>query len=65
MLSESYGCGSSNVQFIGNTFVKAGDGFEWLRCGYWDKPTTGSTFVDSRFEGGASSELVRFEGQPG
>ncbi|MHC4176246.1 MAG: hypothetical protein ACYSWU_01995 [Planctomycetota bacterium] len=64
VLSESYGCGSSDVQFIGNTFVKAGSGdaFAWLHCGYWDKPTTGSSFVDSRFAGGASPEDVRFHG---
>jgi len=64
VLSESYGCGSSNVQFIGNTFVKAGKGnaFTWLRCGYWDKPTTGSCFFDSRFGGGASVEDVTFAG---
>jgi hypothetical protein len=64
VLSESYGCGSSDVQFIGNTFVKAGggDAFEWLRCGYWDKPTTGSSFVDSRFAGGASLDDVTFGG---
>jgi len=64
VLSESYGCGSSDVQFIGNTFVKAGNGdaFAWLRCGYWNKPTTGSSFFDSRFVGGASVEDVTFEG---
>jgi hypothetical protein len=64
VLSESYGCGSSDVQFIGNTFVKAGKGdtFRFLTCGYWDKPTTGSSFVDSRFEGGASIDNVTFEG---
>jgi hypothetical protein len=62
VLSESYGCGSSDVQFIGNTFVKAGEGFKWLVCGYWDKPTTGSAFVDNRFEGGASADSVTFDG---
>jgi len=64
VLSESYGCGSSDVRFIGNTFVKAGhgDAFAWLRCGYWDKPTTGSSFFDSRFVGGASVEDVTFAG---
>jgi hypothetical protein len=64
VLSESYGCGSSDVQFIGNTFVKAGggDAFAWLHCGYWDKPSTGSTFVDNRFAGGASPDDVRFRG---
>lgn len=64
VLSESYGCGSSDVQFTGNTFVKAGSGdaFAWLHCGYWDKPTTGSSFVDNRFAGGASPEDVSFHG---
>jgi hypothetical protein len=64
VLSESYGCGSSDVMFVGNTFVKAEapGRFRFLRVGFWDKPTTGSTFVDSRFEGGASGDDVVFAG---
>lgn len=64
VLSESYGCGSSDVVFLGNTFVKADapGAFQWLRCGYWDKPTTGSAFIDCRFAGGASLDDVVFDG---
>ena len=64
VLSESYGCGSSDVMFIGNTFVKADapGPFQWLRCGYWNKSTTGSAFIDSRFAGGGSPDDVVFGG---
>ena len=64
VLSESYGCGSSDVAFSGNTFVKAPNAakFVLITCGYWNKPTTGSRFVDSRFEGEASYEQVAFSG---
>ena len=64
VLSESYGCGSSDVKFVGNTFVRAGDDprFVLLSCGFWDKPTKGSVLIDSRFEGGAGYDNVVFSG---
>jgi hypothetical protein len=64
VLSESYGCGSSDVKFVGNTFVRADDDprFLFLSCGFWDKPTTGSILIDSRFEGGAGYDSVVFSG---
>jgi hypothetical protein len=64
VLSENYGCGSSDVEFMSNTFVRVGNDpkFLFLSCGFWDKPTTRSTFIDSRFEGGAGYESIRFSG---
>ena len=64
VLSESYGAGSSDVKFIGNTFVKADKPgkFMWLKCGYWNKPTTGTVFIDNKFEGGASVGDISFDG---
>jgi len=65
VLSESYGCGSSDVKFVGDTFVRAGDdpGFLFLSCGFWDKPTNGSVLIDSRLEGGAGYDSVVFSGK--
>jgi len=64
VLSENYGCGSSDVEFLGNTFIRVGNhpGFLFLSCGFWDKPTTGSVFIDSRFEGETGYESIRFSG---
>lgn len=64
VLSERYGCGSSDVRFVNNTFIKARNApkFVLITCGWWDKPTTGSVFVDSKFEGGAGLHEVRFDG---
>jgi len=61
-LGESYGLGS-NARFIANTFVREGEDprYATVRIGYWSKPTVGHVFLDSRFEGGASFESVRFE----
>jgi hypothetical protein len=52
------------VVFSGNTFAKVlhAAKFVLISCGYWDKPTTGSTFIDSEFEGGASYEQTEFHG---
>ena len=64
VLSESYGCGSSDVRFLGNTYVRLGNDpkFLFLSCGYWNKPTTGSVFIDSVFENGVGFDSVEFSG---
>lgn len=61
-LGESYGLGR-NTRFISNCFVREGQDprYATIRIGYWDKPTTGHVFRDSRFEGGAGLAHVRFE----
>jgi len=63
-LGESYGLGS-NARFVANTFVREGEDprYATVRIGFWDKPTVGHVFLDSRFEGGAGYDRVRFEAE--
>ncbi|KPJ56408.1 MAG: hypothetical protein AMS16_02490 [Planctomycetes bacterium DG_58] len=62
-LAESYGA-SNNAHFLGNTFVREGDRKDYwtVRIGRWVADTYGNIFRDSKFEGGAGYDRVRFEG---
>jgi len=60
---DPYGIGGT-YRFLSNTFVKVGrhPRYKTVRIGYWNKPTSGHEFIDSRFEGGAGMDSVSFEG---
>jgi hypothetical protein len=62
-LGEEYGTGV-NARFVGNTFVREGNvpGYATVICGFGKFNNNGSVFLDSKFEGGASLDKVRWEG---
>ncbi|MGB7160187.1 MAG: fibronectin type III domain-containing protein [Tepidisphaeraceae bacterium] len=62
-LGEEYGTGV-NARFVGNTFVREGDspGYATVICGFGKFNNNGSVFLDSKFEGGAALDKVRWEG---
>lgn len=62
-LGEEYGAGV-NARFVGNTFIRVGDDprYATVICGFHNFNNEGSVFIDTKLEGGASFDLVKWEG---
>ncbi len=62
-LGEEYGTGV-NARFVNNTFIRVGeeDRYATVICGFGDFNNEGSVFLDTKLEGGASFDRVKWEG---
>lgn len=62
-LGEEYGTGV-NARFVNNTFIRVGneDRYATVICGYGNFNNEGSVFLDTKLEGGASFDRVKWEG---
>jgi hypothetical protein len=61
---ESYGVGN-NTRFYGNTLERIGparDDYRTIQVGFWNKPSAGHEFYDTRFAGGAGFDSFKFDG---
>ncbi|MFB3893834.1 MAG: hypothetical protein ACE15C_17620 [Phycisphaerae bacterium] len=63
VLGDSYGVGC-NSRFVNNTFIRLGERADYrtIQCGYWILDSVGHIFLDSKFEGGAGYDKVKFNG---
>lgn len=62
-LGEEYGTGV-NARFVNNTFIRTGNDprYATVICGYHNFNNEGSVFLDTKLEGGASFDKVKWEG---